>query len=168
MANEPTSHVTTRRLTKSWEFGQRMLYGYNFAEDRFFERSSRSLLIADESFGTDIERFFSHHIENPHHPRLRWDPSPQILPTRASIHRARWYASLLVGSNGSPANPYVSESLPASTFLVPNASYARWSMVVPVSSVRTRTDPSPSLCTNLVLHVPAVAPGRMTARSSSP
>jgi hypothetical protein len=42
-----------------------MLYGYHFAEDRFFERSSKSLLIADESFGADVERFFSHHIENP-------------------------------------------------------------------------------------------------------
>jgi hypothetical protein len=65
MANQPTSHVTTRRLTKAWEYGQRMLYGYNFAEDKFFERSSRSLLTADESFGTDVERFLNAHIENP-------------------------------------------------------------------------------------------------------
>jgi hypothetical protein len=33
---------------------------------------------------------------------------------------------------------------------------------------RLRWDPSPSLCTNLVVQVPAVAPGRITARSSSP
>jgi hypothetical protein len=65
MPGEPTSHVTTRRLTKSWEFGHRMLHGYNFAQDRFFEPSSKSLLIADESFGAEVERFFSHHIENP-------------------------------------------------------------------------------------------------------
>jgi hypothetical protein len=65
MPYDPTSHTTTRRLTKSWEFGQRMLYGYNFAEDRFFERSSKSLLVADQSFGADMERFFNDHIENP-------------------------------------------------------------------------------------------------------
>jgi hypothetical protein len=65
MSDDPTSHVTTRRLTKAWEYGQRKLYGYSFAEDRFFERSSRSLLTAEESFGTDVERFLNVHIENP-------------------------------------------------------------------------------------------------------
>ena len=65
-------------------------------------------------------------------------PHPRVHPP------ARWYANISSASNGSPANPYVSGSFPASTFFVPKASYPRVSIVVPVSSVSALTLPSPS------------------------
>jgi hypothetical protein len=64
MANEPSSHVTTRRLTKSWEVGQRRLRFYDFVTDRFGDRSSKTLLTADASFGEDVEGFLNTSIEN--------------------------------------------------------------------------------------------------------
>ena len=67
MVKDPNSHVATRRLTKAWE-GQgarRPLYFYDFENDAFGERSSKSLLTAEHSYGYDVERFLNDTVENP-------------------------------------------------------------------------------------------------------
>jgi hypothetical protein len=63
--NAPLSHEVTRRLTKPWEFGDRLLFYFDFEKNDFGEESSRTLLTAAESYGFDVERLLNEKIENP-------------------------------------------------------------------------------------------------------
>jgi hypothetical protein len=65
MAKGPRSHATARRLTKPWEYGNRMLFAYSFKEDKFLEKPSARLLTGERSFGAEAEKFLNEKIEQP-------------------------------------------------------------------------------------------------------
>lgn len=59
------SHYVARHLTRPWEFGQRMLWVYDFQDDKFSVVSSKTLLTTDEPWDDEIEDFLGKYLESP-------------------------------------------------------------------------------------------------------
>lgn len=59
------SHFVSRFLTRPWEFGQRLLWYYDFDTDRFARHSSRTLFAAVGLNSPEVERRLDELIETP-------------------------------------------------------------------------------------------------------